>query len=81
MCSAFLAFLSRSCWNDLTATYPLTKLIRLTHHVDDHTHAHLPASRGYAGRVTVVGGCVLIFFSVLNPPALILIEMTVHYTV
>lgn len=73
MSSDFAACLSEPCWDDLTAAYPLTKLIKLTHHVDVHTHAHLPASRGYPGRVTIVGGSVLIFFSPLNPPSLNLI--------
>lgn len=81
MSSDFAACLSEPCWDDLTAAYPLTKLIKLTHHVDVHAHAHLPASRGYPGRVTIVGGSVLIFFSPLNPPALTLIEMIVHYSV
>lgn len=46
----------RSCRDGLTAAYSLTKLIRLTHYVDDDPHAHLPVSRGYPGRVTTVGG-------------------------
>lgn len=81
MSSDFAACLSEPCWDDLTAAYPLTKLIKLTHHVDVHAHAHLPASRGYPSRVTIVGGSVLIFFSPLNPPSLNLIEMIVHYPV
>lgn len=71
----------KSCCDDLTAAYSLAKLIRLTHNVDDHAHAHLPVSRGYLSGVTMVGGGELIFSFVLNPTAQTLIGMIVLYSV
>lgn len=67
---------AQSCCDGLTAANSLTELIRLTHHVDDQAHAHLPLPRGSPGRETMVGGGGLIFLFVLSLPVLLLIVMT-----